>query len=197
MSQAFAQPLAASVIGRSNVASNAVLVLTGSAFVALCAQISVPLAFTPVPLTGQTFAVLIVAGALGIWRGALSLALYVGAGAAGAPIYAGGAHGAAVLTSATGGYLVGFVVAAVVVGALAQRGWDRGFGTGSASMLAGSVIIYLVGVPWLAVVLDTNLEKSLELGLYPFVVGDVIKLYLAGALLPAAWRIVDRVRGDA
>jgi biotin transport system substrate-specific component len=182
-------------IPRTGLLVDAVLAVAGAGLVALAAQVSIPLPFTPVPITGQTFAVVLVGAALGAVLGAASLVLYVAAGLAGAHVYAGGAHGVDVLTGATGGYLVGFVLAAVLTGLLAERRWDRRFSSSVAAMLSGNVLIYLVGVPWLAVVLDTPLEKTLELGLYPFVVGDLLKLYLAGALLPVAWRLVGRLRG--
>jgi biotin transport system substrate-specific component len=115
-------------------------------------------------------------------------------GALGAPVYADGNHGWDVLTGPTGGYIVGFVLAAGVTGYLAQRRWDRRFSSAVAAMLTGNVVIYLVGLPWLAEQIDAGLEGTLEAGLYPFVVGDLLKLYLAGALLPAAWGLVGRIR---
>jgi biotin transport system substrate-specific component len=116
-------------------------------------------------------------------------------GALGAPVYADGHHGWDVLTGPTGGYIVGFVLAAVVTGFLAQQRWDRRFSSAVAAMLTGNVLIYAVGLPWLAAKLDTGFEDTLEAGLYPFVVGDLLKLYLAGALLPGAWRLVARLKG--
>jgi biotin transport system substrate-specific component len=98
-----------------------------------------------------------------------------------------------VLTSASGGYLVGFVLAAAVTGFLAERRWDRRFSSAVGAMLTGNLVVYLVGLPWLAVVLHTDLEKTLEYGLYPFVPGDMFKLYCAAALLPVAWRGVERL----
>jgi biotin transport system substrate-specific component len=96
--------------------------------------------------------------------------------------------------SATGGYLLGFVLAASLTGALAARAWDRRFRTATSAMLAGNLVIYLVGLPWLAWRLGTDLETTLELGLYPFVVGDLLKVYLAAALLPVAWRVAGARR---
>lgn len=179
---------------RLGILADAVLVLTGTGLVAGAAQISVSLPFTPVPITGQTFAVVLVGASLGTVRGLASLVLYLWIGVAGAPVYADHAHGWSVLTSASGGYIVGFVLAASVTGFLAERRWDRRLASSISSMLTGNVVIYLVGLPWLAIVLDTNLEKTLEYGLYPFVAGDVFKLYLAALLLPGAWRIVERVK---
>jgi biotin transport system substrate-specific component len=192
VSLTFAQPLAPAALRRSSVGAQAVFAVTGAALVAVCSQISIALPFTPVPITGQTFAVLLVGASLGPLTGAASMGLYLLAGIAGAPVYADGAHGWATVTSASGGYLVGFLLASSLVGLLATRGWDRRFGSASGALLAGNVVVYLVGLPWLAVQLDTNLEKTLEYGLYPFVVGDILKLYIAAALLPAAWRLVGR-----
>ena len=192
MNQAAALPLAVAAAGRRTRALQVALVVGGAALVAACAQISIPLPFTPVPITGQTFGVLLVASSLGPGLGVASIALYVLAGIAGAPIYQDQNHGWDYFLGATGGYLIGFVLASALVGALAHRRWDRRFGTASAAMLAGNVVVYLVGLPWLALELDTGLDRTLELGLYPFVVGDILKLYLAAALLPAAWRLVRR-----
>jgi biotin transport system substrate-specific component len=191
--RADAATLRLAVFPRVGILADALLVLGGTGLVAACAQISVNLGFTPVPVTGQTFAVVLVGASLGAVRGTASLMLYLWLGVAGAPIYAHHDHGWNVLTSASGGYIVGFVIASAVTGWLAEHRWDRRFSSSVSAMLTGNVIIYLVGLPWLAVVLNTNLEKTLEYGLYPFVPGDVFKLYLAGALLPAAWRVVERV----
>ena len=181
---------------RANLITDALLVLAGTGLVAAAAQISVKLPFTPVPITGQTFAVVLVGASLGSLRGTSSLMLYLLLGIAGAPIYAHHDSGWSVITSASGGYIVGFVIAAAVTGFLAEQGWDRRLSSSIGAMLTGNVIIYLVGVPWLAVVLDTNLEKTLEYGLYPFVPGDIFKLYLAAGILPATWRLVERFRGQ-
>jgi biotin transport system substrate-specific component len=173
---------------RSRVLWRVLLAFAGSWLVAALAQVEIKLPFTPVPITGQTFAVCLVGASLGAVRGATSLTLYFLIGVLGVPVYAHHDHGWDVITSASGGYIVGFVAAAAVTGALAEHGWDRRFSSAVGAMLTGNVVIYLVGLPWLAVVLNTNLEQTLEDGLYPFVPGDLFKLYCAAALLPAAWR---------
>lgn len=169
-----------------------VIVCLGAGLIAGSAQVSIPLPFTPVPITGQTFSVLLVGASLGLRRGGASGLLYLLLGIAGAPVYAGGAHGFDVITGASGGYLLSYPVVSALIGWLAERRWDRRFSSAIGAMLTGNVVIYLFGLPWLAAVLHTNLEKTLELGLYPFVPGDTLKLYLAAALLPAAWRLIDR-----
>ena len=175
--------------------TDVLLVLAGMGFVALAAQVKIDLSFTPVPSTWQTFAVVLVGASLGALLGLASLGLYLFVGALGAPIYADGQHGWDVLTGPTGGYIIGFVFAACLTGFLAQKHWDRRFSSAVAAMLTGNVVIYLFGLPWLAAKIDTGLEGTLEAGLYPFVVGDLLKLYLAGALLPAAWGLVSRFKG--
>jgi biotin transport system substrate-specific component len=190
--RAEAATLRLAVLPRSNLLTDVLLVVAGAGLVALAAQVSIPLPFTPVPITGQTFAVVLVGASLGAIRGTASLSLYLAVGLLGAPVYADGNSGWSIVRGASGGYLVGFIVAAWLTGFLAERRWDRRFSSAVSAMLSGNVVIYLIGLPWLAIVLDTSLEKTLELGLYPFVAGDVLKLYLAGALLPTAWRFVER-----
>jgi biotin transport system substrate-specific component len=182
------------VFPHANLITDALLVLAGTALVAAAAQISVKLPFTPVPITGQTFAILLVGASLGCVLGTASAMLYLWLGVAGAPIYAHHDSGWSVITSASGGYIVGFVLAAALTGFLAERRWDRRLSSSIGLMLTGNVVIYLVGLPWLAVVLNTNLEKTLEYGLYPFIPGDTFKLYLAAAALPGAWKLVGRAR---
>jgi biotin transport system substrate-specific component len=184
------------VFPRPNALADAALVLAGAAFVALAAQVELHLPFTPVPLTGQTFAVLLVGASLGAVRGVLALAVYFFAGLVGAPVYAGSEGGWDWVEGATGGYLVGFVVAAGVTGWLAERGWDRRFSTAVGAMLTGSVVVYAFGLPWLAAAAKFDFDETVAKGLAPFVPGDVLKLYLAGALLPATWRLVDRATRD-
>ncbi len=177
-------------------AVSATLVLGFALFTALMAQISIPLGFTPVPITGQTFAVLLAGAALGPRLGPMSQVLYWGMGAAGLPFYADANGGWDVATGATAGYLVGFVVAAWVVGRLAERTQDREVWTAIPAFLLGSVIIHLFGVPWLAHILEVGWVRAAELGSYPFIAGDLIKVALAGVVLPVSWRLVAGARGD-
>jgi biotin transport system substrate-specific component len=168
------------------------LVVGFALLTALAAQVTIPLPFTPVPVTGQTFAVLLTGAALGWRAGGASQLLYVVLGATGLPFYAEGEGGWTAATGATGGYLFGFVVAAVVVGLLAERRQDRSLLTSLPAMLAGSAVIYLFGVTWLAHSLGVDATRAMELGLVPFLVGDLFKLVVAGALLPSAWRLSGR-----
>jgi len=166
-----------------------ILIVLGTLFVAALAQVKIALPFTPVPLTGQTFAVLLVGATLGSKRGAASMALYIALGALGLPVFAGGAAGMAYLSGATLGYLVGFVMAAYVIGLLAERGLERSVRTSLLPFLVGTIIIYVCGVAWLAVVL-VSLSKAIAAGLLPFLIGDAIKLIAASLALPGAWRLV-------
>jgi biotin transport system substrate-specific component len=167
------------------------LVVGGSLFVALMSQLRIQAGFSPVPITGQTLAVLLVGATLGSRRGVLAILTYLAEGAMGLPVFAG-AGGAARLVGPTGGYLVGFVVAAFIVGWLAERGWDRHPLTTALAMLAGTAAIYLFGVSWLAILMGA--DKALPMGLYPFIIGDALKLLLAMALLPAGWKLVGLTR---
>jgi biotin transport system substrate-specific component len=183
---------------RSTTAFKVALVVGGSLLIAGLAQITVKLPFTPVPFSGQTLGVLLVGGALGAALGAASVLLYMAEGAVGLPFFAEGEKGLDHLgfASATGGYLWAFLIAAFVVGWLAKRGWDRGIGSSIGAMLLGEVIIFTIGVTWLAAAVDVPSTTALELGLYPFIPGDTLKLYLAAALLPTAWRVVERTRSE-
>ncbi len=166
----------------------------GALWVALFAQVRIPLPFTPVPITGQTFAVLLVGAALGAGRGAGALMLYLLMGMTGLPVFAGGAAGLSHLSGPSGGYLIGFVIAATAVGRMAEHGWERSFRTSLLPFSLGTLLIYLVGVPWLA--LYVGAEAAIQKGLLPFLPGDLIKLLLAALALPSAWRLVqgkDRV----
>ena len=197
------------------------LIIAGAAFIALCAQITIvqtgqtipliadyriQLASTPVPITGQTLAVLLVGGSLGLRRGLLSVGLYLLAGLL-LPVYAGGSsgldtfvgrsEGGSIVFGATGGYLIGFMIAAAVTGRLAELGWDRHILGAVAAMLIGNVVIYVVGVPWLALAVGSTpesgaLERAVAFGLTPFVVVDAMKLLVAAAACLGAWWAVGR-----
>lgn len=182
------RPLALAVLPGS-IVWKAVLVLAGSVLIGLAAQVRIPLPFSPVPVTGQTFAVLLVAAALGRLGVASALA-YLAEGASGLPVFAGGTSGLATIGGPTGGYLLGFVLAAAVVGALAERGWDRRLPRALLAMLFGEVAIYACGLVWLArFALPVPL---LDAGLIPFIPGDLFKIVLAALALPAAWRVARR-----
>ncbi len=168
---------------------DAVLVVVFSAFVALTAQVSLPL--LPVPLTLQTLGVLFTGAVLGSKRGTLALLLYVAEGAIGLPVFAGGLSGIGVLIGPTGGYLVGFIVAAGVVGLLAERGWDRRLIGAALAMVVGNLVIYAFGVAWLTVVLG-DLRTALVQGMLIFIIGDLIKIVIAALALPGGWALAKR-----
>jgi biotin transport system substrate-specific component len=170
-------------------AVNVALVVGAAALVGVLAQVSIPLGFTPVPITGQTLGVLLAGAALGWRRASLSMALYLVAGMAGLPWYAGHSSGMPV----TLGYIVGFVLAGAVLGSLAQRGTDRTVIRAVLTMILGELAIYVIGVPWLALSIHVSLAKAISLGLTPFLAGDAIKAAIAGVALPASWRLVGRL----
>lgn len=177
-------------VRRSALLYDAALVLAGSLLIALSAQIAIPLPFSPVPITGQTMAVLLVGALLGARRGSLAVLVYIAEGMAGLPVFApGGAVGPARLLGPTGGYLVGFVAAAYLVGLLAERGWDRRVSTTAAAMALGNVVIYTIGVLWLTVFVG-SLSAALAAGVVPFIPGDLVKIVIAALLLPAGWKVL-------
>jgi biotin transport system substrate-specific component len=171
---------------------DAVVVLGGALFVALLAQVQIPLGFTPVPITGQTLGVALTGAALGSRRGPLSLALYLLLGAVGAPFYAGGEAGVANLLGPTAGYLVGFVPAAWIVGRLAERRADRRPWTAFLAFQVGSLAVFALGVTGLALSTGHGIGWALEHGWLPFVPGDLVKTAIAAGLFPGAWRLVER-----
>jgi biotin transport system substrate-specific component len=180
---------------------DAILVVIGAVLIALSAMVSIRLPDNPVPITGQTFGVLLAAAALGRRRGMAATALYVLVGVVGLPAFAEGKGGVGVIAAvnqgrlvlgATGGYLVGFVLASALVGRLAERRWDRRLPGALGVMLLGNVVIYLVGVPWLAAAVGLSADQAIAKGLIPFLFGDILKTLLAGAALPTAWWLVGR-----
>jgi biotin transport system substrate-specific component len=189
----------ADLVGRPStraraLALDATLVLTGALTVAVLAQVEVPL--WPVPITGQTLGVIVVGAALGARRGALSLLSYLGLGLAGLPVFAGLSGGLASVAKPSFGFIIGFVFAAFVAGWFAERSWDRRPALAFAGFAAASVVPFLVGVPYMAFILNNvlglgyGLGDVLAVGVLPFLVGGVVKAALAAAIVPAAWALV-------
>lgn len=178
--------LADAFLPRQSITSDVGLIISGSILLAALAQIVVRLPFTPVPITGQTYGVLLIGALLGRWRGALSVVLYLLEARLGLPVLAGGVSGLA--WGPTSGYLLGFVAAAVMIGWLSERGWDRRFVSMVLAMLCGEAVIYLCGLSWLASFVGWS--RVFALGFWPFVPGDVAKLLLAALTLPSAWRLL-------
>jgi len=166
------------------------LIVAGCLLIALAAQLQVLLPFSPVPVTGQTFAVLFLGALYGSRRGPATVVTYLMLGAMGLPVFAGGMAGLARFVGPTAGYLLGFVVAAFAVGSLSERGWDRKPWTTAASMIIGNGIIYALGVAWLW--RFVGWEAVLNAGVVPFLPGDALKIALATILLPSGWRIIGR-----
>ena len=170
-------------------ARDAALVVGGAGLTGLAAQVSVHTPLTPVPFTLQTLAVLLTGAAIGSVRGVLSMLLYLVAGVAGVPWFAGHAHG---WGGPTFGYVLGFVVAAGVVGELARRGNDRQVLSTVGLMAFGAAIVFAFGASWLAADLHVSAQKAVDLGVTPFLVGEALKLAVAGVVLPSAWRLARR-----
>ena len=166
-----------------------VLIAAGSVLMTVSAKLTVP--FWPVPLSMQTFAALLIGAAYG-WRlGGITVLAYLAQGAMGVPVFAGAGAGLPYLLGPTGGYLLGFAIGAVVVGWLAERGWDRRVLTTLAAMVIGNLVIYALGVGWLTTIVG-SVERAFALGLVPFLLGDALKIALATALLPYAWSLIQR-----
>jgi biotin transport system substrate-specific component len=180
----------------ANLLRDAFLVIGASVLMALSARASINLPFTPVPITLQTLVVMLAAAALGGRRGALAMLLYLAEGAAGLPVFAKGG-GLLYFTGPTAGYLISYPFAAFVVGWLCERRLDRSLLTSILAMLPGTLIIYVIGVAWLAVLLHLTLFQALVAGMFPFIPGDLIKLVVAALLLPAAWKIVRTARPES
>ena len=188
------QSMATAVLGggKQSLTNNILLVLAGSVLIALSAQIAVPLPFTPVPVTGQTFAILVVGMALGARRGALAVMAYLMEGASGLPVFAGGTGGMAVLMGPTAGYLFGFIPAAFATGWLAEKGWDRNAISTALAMAIGNAIIYVPGLTVLGTMLNATPSVTLGYGFLPFYMGDLVKLALAAAVMPLAWTFLGK-----
>ena len=187
-----ATSLRSSLIPRSTALSHAVLVVSGVLGLAALAQIAIPVPGSPVPVTGQTLGVLILGTAYGSTLGFTTFALYILAGIAGAPVFADGGHGLDRIVGATGGYLIGMLVATFVLGQLARFRLDQKFLTALPSMLIGTITTFSFGLIWLHQYTGQTWSWTFEKGLTPFIVGDVFKIAIAGTSLPAIWRVVNR-----
>lgn len=190
--------------GAARLAKQVMLVALGVAALTLAAKIRLPMWPSPVPVTMGTFAVLTIGAAFGPRLGLLTIGTYMLLGALGATVFAGDTAGWAYMTGATGGYLLGYVLATVLLGALARRGWDRSVGWMALAMLLGNVVIYLPGVAWIRQVIAAGAfdpakyasvwDQTLVWGLTPYLIGDAMKLALAALLLPAIWKLVGNAR---
>ena len=182
------------VFSRS-IAVDVVLVAAGAALTAIAAQIAVPL--WPVPITGQTLAVILVGLTLGAVRGGLSMVLYAVLGIVGLPVFSDTSSGWNVVAGPTGGYIIGFIFAAVLTGWLAQRSWDRKWLSAFVATLAGTIATFVIGLPWLAAYLGAvgapnDLQSFLTAGFYPFIIGGLIKAALGAGIISAAWFAVNK-----
>lgn len=185
-------PIRAVVVPRSTVMTRVLLVAGGVTFLAVMAQIAVPVPGSPVPITGQTLAVLLIGASYGANLGAGTVLSYILVGALGLPVFAAGAQGWEKVIGATGGYLVGMALAAYIVGRLAERRWDHRVPSALSQMLIGQVAIFVPGLVWLKVYVGQSWSWTIAAGLTPFVVGEVLKMALAGLALPSLWRWVRR-----
>ena len=189
-SPTLARPLAKRLIPiRQDALRVPLQLVLGVALMALLAQIEFNIG--PIPITGQTFGVLLIGAAYGLSMGSLTMVLYLIVGGFGLGVFSGSGAGWAHFTGATAGYLFGFPFAAALVGFLAQRGWDRRFATTALAMLLGNLVIYIPGLLWLSQLMP-DAQATLQAGLVPFIPGDVLKLLLASSLLPTAWHLLGR-----
>ena len=187
-----ATSLRSSLIPRTTALSNAVLIVGGVLGLAALAQIAIPVPGSPVPVTGQTLGVLILGTTYGSTLGVTTFAMYILAGIAGAPVFANSGHGLERIVGATGGYLIGMLVATFVLGQLARFRLDQKFVTALPSMLIGTVITFSFGLVWLYQYTGQSWSWTVNAGLTPFIVGEVLKIAIAGTSLPAIWRVVNR-----
>lgn len=192
MSSVTPSNLSATVLPRTSAISKGLLVFGGALFLAALAQVVIPVPGSPVPVTGQTLGVLLLATAYGANLGAATFALYLLIGLAGAPVFANQGHGIERLIGPTGGYLVGMLIASWVLGALAGRKWDQRFLSAITTMFIGNVIIFTFGLIWLHEYTGKDWAWTFSAGLTPFIFGEILKIVIAGTSLPALWKVVGR-----
>lgn len=190
MSLAIGRPTLADRLFARGIVMDVVLVSAGAALTAIAAQVVIPL--WPVPITGQTLAVLLVGSTLGALRGSLSMLLYAILGIAGLPVFASASSGAAVMLGPDGGYIIGFIFAAAFTGWIAQRSWDRKILRSILAFLGGTVVTFAVGLPWLAFALGLTVEQTLAGGLYPFIIGGIVKTVAAAGIMTLGWKFFER-----
>lgn len=184
--------LKSAFITRSTVASQISLILTGTVFLAVMAQIAFPIPGSPVPFTGQTLGVLLLGTAYGAGLGASTVAFYLLMGMAGAPIFSSGTSGIERIVGPTGGYLVGMFISSLVLGALAGRKWDQKIKTVIPTMIIGNLIIFAIGLLWLNQYTGQSWLWTFEKGFTPFIFGEIIKIAIASTALPAVWKYVAK-----
>lgn len=187
-----ASSLRASLLPRSSVLTNAILVAGGTLFLAALAQISIPVPGSPVPVTGQTLGVLLIGTTYGSGLGLATFAMYLLAGIAGAPVFAGASYGIEKITGATGGYLIGMMVATFLLGILAKRQLDQRFLTALPTMLIGTMTIFTFGLFWLHHFTGNDWNWTISAGLVPFIFGEILKIVIVGTSLPVVWRFVNK-----
>lgn len=190
LSLAIGRPTLADRIFARGIIMDVVLVAAGAALTAIAAQVVVPL--WPVPITGQTLAVLLVGSSLGALRGTLSMLLYAVLGIAGLPVFSEASSGMSIILGPTGGYIIGFVFAAAFTGWIAQRSRDRKILRSILGFLGGTVVTFAIGLPWLSFTLGLNLEQTLNAGLYPFIIGGIVKMVIAASVMTLGWRFFER-----
>lgn len=180
------------IVPGTGILKDVLLMMGASLLIALCTRIEIPA--YPVPITGQTFGIFMTAALLGSKRGVLSIMGYLSLGAVGLPVFAGGANGCTAFIGPTAGYLIGFAAAAITVGYLCEKGWDRHVSTTVLAMLAGSIAIYIPGVIWLS--RFVGWDRVISAGILPFLVGDAVKIAVAALVFPAAWRFINGSRRE-
>jgi biotin transport system substrate-specific component len=184
--------LRTAIVKRSTAMSNALFIFGGAIFLSMLAQISIPVPGSPVPVTGQTFGVLLLATSYGATLALSTFGLYLLAGIAGAPVFANYGHGLDRLVGPTGGYLIGMFLASFVLGKLAGRRWDQKIGSALFAMLIGNIIIFASGLFWLHNYTGKDWAWTFSAGLSPFIIGELLKIAIAGAAMPLLWRAVQR-----
>lgn len=184
--------LRATVFPRSSALTQALFIIGGVGFIAALAQISLPIPGSPVPVTGQTLAALLIGTTYGARLGFITFSTYLLVGIAGAPIFAGSTHGIERVTGATGGYLVGMLLASFVLGYLADRKADQSFKTSFPALILGDLIIFTFGLLWLRASLDLSWSATIAAGLTPFILGELLKIAITATSLPLIWRRISR-----